>query len=46
VGLLKPGLLRQPQAGELARFNALPQFLAQVFLKGLEFHGADYNNSL
>jgi len=39
MSLLEAGLSGELEAGQIARFNALPQSLAQIFLQRAEFHG-------
>ena len=43
VGLLKPGLLGQPEAREFACFDALPEDGAQPILQDFELHRREYS---
>jgi len=46
VGLLESGQLCQPEAGEFACFDALPQYLAKIILQDFEFHGPEYSTGV
>ena len=50
VRLLETGLLRQPEAGQLALFDAPPQSIAEIILQHSEFHAGSiawgYSNPL
>jgi len=46
VGLLESGLLCEPEAGEFAGFDALPQYLAKIILQDFEFHGPEYSTGV
>jgi hypothetical protein len=41
MGLLEPCLLGEPQAGDFASINAIPEQLTEIFLQGTEFHGEE-----
>src|SRR5258708_7735126 len=43
MGLLEPGLLRQPQSGQAAFADALPNRSAKIILQHAEFHGPEYS---
>ena len=46
VGLLESGLLREPEAGQLACIDALPEDLAKIILQDFELHGPEYSTGL
>jgi len=43
MGLLEPGLLGQPQSGQAAFADALPNRSAKIILQHAEFHGPEYS---
>jgi len=46
VGLLESGLLGQPEAGQFACFDALPQDGAQIILQDFELHRREYSTAV
>jgi hypothetical protein len=46
MGLFESGLSRQVKAGQIAFIDALPESLAEIVLKGPEFHKRKYSTQL
>ena len=46
VGLLESGLLGEPESGEFACFDALPEYFAEIILQDFELHGPEYSTGV